>query len=805
MSSEEIESDCVLDSYIERLNDVEIGDLIYERIQPFEGIRSKFREWHNHFDAPELKLKFEYSNDFDGKLPADLLVMEVREQDDIYDSYIGMYQQLLFYDKDIIDKTKAPIGALTKQLKWYKEACDILIKNDLATLNTLKINYTWTLMNDLNNEKCTGNTCFYVYHYPVGIFSSNNLLPTDVWNRIIFRYPFMGEEMCFIPSITKSWSNSDKVAVAANHEFNKLLVSIIRFIERPHDRIYINNENVNSYRISSSVNSEHIKLDMTLDINGKTISVFDYRLLPSPTTYNSYYVKSFGPELFDIIKVNDLIQRLKRLYNSELERYGYPSKLFDDILKSFYTNTEFNVAILWWFINTNKRAKEIANELMFTMKDNIDRIFMPTSDLERAYYLSKIELVSDNSPNDINWLANYQDRDVSRYYTFNEMIHMINELVMVKDDHFFLKYQFYTDISDDQSKKKPSRSNSHTESSTSSDTADISMHETSLRLLDDMPIVFSYLGVLHKTTLKELFDRNYLTLNRIFSIQKSVTRKMYFDYDECVNYLYYLNGLLQNRYQNKNTLLYTFSNLLMTYTNDMRTLYIIGESQCGKSVFKNIILNYIVDYYEKTTVKQSDFNYDDAYTLKIYDDVDIMEKSKHRKTNLILSRDNYTVNINEKNKQPVKVYKNITNIVLNNDWPRIITWYHQRRIKTCLFVPNSRHSLEYAIERIFKNNNRCVGSFNDVFINNFFQFLISYRDRLYHEGVYYSDCLHLLDQDLPLEVLEENIKNILNLNSVNDTKDFIRLIDNQKVISLKQQNHANYVDYYLKRRFNILI
>ena len=323
--------------------------------------------------------------------------------------------------------------------------------------------------------------------------------------------------------------------------------------------------------------------------------------------------------------------------------------------------------------------------------------------------------------------------------------------------------------------------------------------------MDDLVLVFSYLGVSYRTTLKDLFERNYLTLNRIFSIQKTVVRKTYFDFDECVNYVYYLNGLLQNRYQNKNTLFYTFSNLLMTYNIDMRTLYIIGESQCGKSVFKNIVLNYIIDYYEKVNTAQSEFNYDDAYVLKIYDDVDIMEKSKHRKTNLILSRDNYTVNINEKKKQPIKVYKNITNIVLNNDWPMIVTWYHQRRIKTSLFVPNSKRSLEYAIERIFKNSSRCVGSFNDVFINNFFQYLISFRDRIYYDGAFYSDCLHLLDTDLSVDVLEENIKNILNLNSINETKNLIRFIDNQKVITLKQQNHANYTDYYLKKKFDIYI
>ena len=133
----------------------------------------------------------------------------------------------------------------------------------------------------------------------------------------------------------------------------------------------------------------------------------------------------------------------------------------------------------------------------------------------------------------------------------------------------------------------------------------------------------------------------------------------------------------------------------------MRSLYIIGESQCGKSIFKNILLQYINEYYEKTSTKRSDFNYDDSSILKVYDDIDLLEKAKGHKTNLVLNSDVYTVNINEKNKQPIRVYKDITNLILNNDWPLITTWYHQRRIKTCLFVPINKNIIKTTISSIF--------------------------------------------------------------------------------------------------------
>lgn len=365
---------------------------------------------------------------------------------------------------------------------------------------------------------------------------------------------------------------------------------------------------------------------------------------------------------------------------------------------------------------------------------------------------------------------------------------------MTKDGHFYFKHQHYNDISSDC--KKPKKKKQEPGETDTDD--DIKIHN-----LDNLELKFVYDGIVYKTNLKELNDNGYLTLDLLFSLERTINTRLFYDQNEYVNYLYYFNGVLQNRYQNRNTLMYTASNLLNSYNNDMRTLYIIGESQCGKSVFKNILLQYINEYYEKTSTRSSDFNYDDSSILKVYDDVDLLEKSMNQRTYLILNKDSLTVNINEKNKQPVRVYKDITNVVLNNDWPLITTWYHQRRVKTCLFIPISKKSLTYTVERIFKSETRGNGSFNDVFINNFFQYVITYRDSLFYDGVYYSDCFHLLDVDLKYGIIAENVKNILNLNSVSNTKRLINVVGNKCIAVLKQQPNQSYIDYYARRKFNL--
>ena len=795
----------LLERFNKELDKMTINELINYKVEPIKSIQKLFNDWYNKFNNEnDINLKFNYSDGLSCLLPKDLFIVELREKNDLYDSYISNYQYLTKYIKDIIDRKNSPIGKISKEINWYKNACKTLLDSNLSVLDTLTINYSWLMTNELNNEKKSGRTVFLLYYYPIGLFDSNNIMPTTVWNRLILRYPFLDNKICFIPSITKSWSNTDEFSNIINNHFNKLLFSIISFIERKDDTNVVTNGidiNGKNYQINSSLQMKNMKLDMKINVFGDKINVFNNNLVPSPSCYNNYYSTSLSPELFNMDKFKELTVYLKRRYNDDLNDYGYRNDIFEKCLESLYKPTNFNIAIIWWFIKNSSKSKELSNDIMFSLKDNLNKVFNPSNELEKMYYLTKIKIVSDNNLLNLEWLKEISDINDyinhSRYYTFNEMIHLINSLVMYKENHFYFKYQNYSDISSEMNKNKKKSNNSNGENNEE--------NKEVIKNLDNLNICFSYSGRLYQTNLSDLYKRNYLSLDTLFSLQRTINKKLFFDYDEYVNYLYYLNGILMNRYQNKNTLLYTVKNLLNSYDNDMKSLYIIGESQCGKSVFKNILLQYINEYYEKTSTKQSDFNYDDSSILKVYDDVDLLEKSKNRNTNLILNKDSYTVNINEKNKQPVKVYKDITNIILNNDWPKIITWYHQRRIKTCLFIPNSKNSLEYIVERIFKSNTRGNGSFNDVFINNFYQYLISYSDNLYYDGVYYSDCIHLLDSTLSVDILQENVKNILNLDSVIQTKGMIKTIGDQNIVVLKQFPNTNYNDYCLKERFEIII
>lgn len=786
-----------LERYSDELDNMTINDLINYKVEPIQSISEEFKEFLEKFNVEnENNLKFSYGKDVNFKIPSDVLVMEIREDKDLYDSYIGGYQKIYMYNKDIIDKKTSPMGLINKDIFWYKNCCKEILNNHLNDFNTLVINFRWSLVNTLSNRKVSGNTKFLIFFYPVGLFASNNMLPTTVWNRLVFRYKFIDNDICFIPSITSSWSNSSELSSRINKEFNKMLFSVIN--------LNLKSDIDKDYKVNSMVSCGNSNYYMTLNVFNNPIKIFNYKLMPCPTEYNSYYSNTLCSELIDVNKFQELTNYLSLKY-SDIERYGYSSSLFDKALESLYRPIKFNVAIIWWFINNSSKSKEISNGLMFKLRDNLERVFNPTKEIEKLYYLTKIKIVSDKVLLTSDWLNRFTDEtdnvNHSKYYTFNEMIHLINSLVIFNENHFYFKHQSYCDISKLLCGKKSDKcGNSRTGDNETGRDGD------ELPTLDSISIKFRYGNMLYETNLKELYERNYLNLDTLFSLERTINTKLYFDQNEYVNYLYYLNGVLQNRYQNKNTLMYTVKTILNSYDNDMKTLYIIGESQCGKTIFKNILLQYINEYYEKTGVKKSDFNYEDSSILKVYDDIDLMNKIKANETVLIVNSDTYTVNINEKNKKPVKVYKDISNIVLNNDWPKINTWYHQRRIKTCLFVPNSKKSLQWIIERIFKNDSRSNGSFNDVFINNFYQYLISFRDDLYFDGVYYTDCINLLDiKNSSLSMISENIKNILSLDTTNQAKKYIKLDNGQLSVKLKQVKYFNYIDYYVKNRFDILI
>lgn len=772
-----------LESYEKDLNTITINELMTNRLEQISEIRDKMAKWFDWNLDYSVHIKFDIANPAKLKLPRDIFIIELREKNDLYDSYLGAYQSLLKYNKDIIDRDSAPIGKIAIQLDWYKKACYSLLKAP-ESFDTLTVDYDYTISNSLNNEKYSNSTRFLLFYYPVGLFETNNILPTQVWNRLILRYRFLDTPICFIPSITKSFSNTDEFAVAVNEEFNRLLYGIIKFTERDHDKITANGKLLESYSVTSTLKHKPYKIDMRLKVRGTKIKIFNYKLLPTISQFNTYYNPSPSPILIDVIKYTDVIKNLKSKYGGLLEEYGLRKSLFEDSLVSLYKPTDFNIAIIWWFLSMESDS----TKLMFSLRENITRLFSPQNALEKLYYLSKIKIVSEKKI--LSEFKQTGERATNLFYSFNELIHLVHAFIMTKEGHFYFKYQHYNDISSD-SKTQKKKANPAEENA------------VKIQPLDDLELKFVNEGVVYETSLKELNDNGYLTLDFLFSLERTVNFRLFYDQNEYVNYLYYFNGLLQNRYQNRNTLIATASNLLNSYNNDMRTLYIIGESQCGKSVFKNILLQYINEYYEKTSTKPSEFNYDDSAILKVYDDVDLLEKSSKQKTYLILNKDSLTVNINEKNKQPVKVYKDITNIVLNNDWPLITTWYHQRRIKTCLFIPISKKSLTYTVERIFKSETRGNGSFNDVFINNFFQYLLTYKDDLFYDGVYYSDCFHLLDADLPYEIVAENVKNILNLNSVSNSKRFINVVAKKCITILKQQPNQTYIDYYARKKFNL--
>ena len=382
-----------------------------------------------------------------------------------------------------------------------------------------------------------------MFYYPIGLFDSNNLLPSTNWNRLIFRYKFLNNTICFIPSITKSFSNNDQFSLRINDEFNKLLFSVISFIERKNDNILINNKDLTSFQINKRINYDHYNFDMVLNVIGKKINIFDYRLLPFPTEYNSYYSNHFSPELFDMKVIEEMINYLKILYGStDLEIFGFNKDMFDNILESFYKPTKFNISIFWWFITNNNTCKDLSSRMMFNLKDNINRIFSPLDKIEKLYYLTKVEIVDDIKLLSMDWLTSSDVNESEMYYTFNEIIHLINRLVMRKDDHFYFKYQSYSDISDEIKRNKTTTNDVDVDVDVDdNDEANKLERKENIKCLDTLPIKFIHNNRLYKTTLKDLYERNYLNLDELFSLQRTINKKLYFDQNEYINYLYYLN------------------------------------------------------------------------------------------------------------------------------------------------------------------------------------------------------------------------------------------------------------------------
>ena len=77
---------------------------------------------------------------------------------------------------------------------------------------------------------------------------------------------------------------------------------------------------------------------------------------------------------------------------------------------------------------------------------------------------------------------------------------------------------------------------------------------------------------------------------------------------------------------------------------------------------------------------------------------------------------------------------------------------------------------------------------------------------MYYDNVFYSDCIHLLDSDLDVGIIKENIKNMLNLDNIEQTKCYIQVFDKNKiVVNLTQKPFIYQLDYHVKNKFNIFI
>ena len=154
----------LLNDFNDNLDKMTINELISIKIESIKEIKNKFINWYNEKIEPKINLRFDYENDLLCRIPKDILIIELREQDDLYDSYIGGYQHLIAYSKDIINKKENLFGLINKSIKWYKNAYKIILKSDLKVLNSLIINYSWTFTNKINQEKTLGNTKFLIYY-----------------------------------------------------------------------------------------------------------------------------------------------------------------------------------------------------------------------------------------------------------------------------------------------------------------------------------------------------------------------------------------------------------------------------------------------------------------------------------------------------------------------------------------------------------------------------------------------------------------------------------------------------------------
>lgn len=589
------------------------------------------------------------------ELKKDILIIEFNSINDIINSYFNYKKKLKDYIDDILEMEINNI--LLEEYNWLELICEKIINENL--FDTFHFN----LKNNIYERN------YLIYYCPEGLFESNNILPIQNWNNLIFYYPF----------------NNNKI----NNELNEILFILLKF----NDSI-IDNQ-------SYELNNYNVKF-----INKKIINI-NPLLLPIIRERTCLIRNYISPLLFD---VNKLYINLNKINNDSIRKRAKDNLIKDD---------GFNMSIIWFYNIEN---------INYTKKLNKD-IFFPTSRIERFYYLNMFRFDNNKILQNVQSIEIYNDYSFDCYYTLNELIALINELIVKKNNKYYFKYQNYFNISNDK-----------------------------LDELNDY-FYYSFNNKIYKAKLSSFEDKNYLSLTNKFEIEKDLNNLTYLDYNSIKYYKLMLFNCTNDHLSYYFCLLNKIKQIINSYYNDNKSLYIIGESESGKSTFKNIILKLFNNVSENEIISKSEFNYQDINPLNTFDDIDINDKDKKQK--LILNKDNLSISINEKNKPQIILLKNKYNLIINNDFVKINKWYHQRRIIISKFIKVDNKLFRFVMNNI--HNSKKVGDFKLNFLASMNYYLNYTINDLFYDCIYLCNCKNLIDdKSLDKINLLENCKHLTN-------------------------------------------
>jgi len=589
------------------------------------------------------------------ELKKDILIIEFNSVNDIINSYFNYQKKLKDYIDDILELEIK--DNLLEEYNWINLICEKIINENLFDT------FHFTLKN------CIYERNYLIYYCPQGLFESNNILPIQNWNNLIFYYPFINNKI--------------------NDELNQILFILLKY----NDSV-VDNE-------SYELNNYDVKF-----INKKIINI-NPLLLPIIRERTCLIKNYISPLLFD---VNKLYTNLNKINNDSIRKRAKNNLFKDD---------GFNMSIIWFYNIEN---------VNYTKKLTKD-IFFPTSRIERFYYLNMIRFDNNKIIQNIQSIEIHNDYSFDCYYTLNELISLINELIVKKNNKYYFKYQNYFNISNDK-----------------------------LEELNDY-FYYSYNSKVYKAKLSSFEDKNYLSLTDKFQVEKDLNNLTYLDYNSIKYYKLMLINCTNDHLSYLFCLLDKIKQIINSYYNDNKSLYIIGESESGKTTFKNIILKLFNNVSENEVISKSEFNYQDINPLNTFDDIDINDKDKKQK--LILNKDNLSISINEKNKPQIILLKNRYNLIINNDFVKINKWYHQRRIIISKFIKVDSKLFRFVMNDI--HNSRMVGDFKLNFLASMNYYLNYTINDLFYDCIYLCNCKNLIEDNyLDKNNLLENCKHLTN-------------------------------------------